>query len=225
MEHKSFKLKLKDINDQGIFEGYASVFGNIDLVGDIVERGAFKKTVNENPHLPILWQHHIDQPIGITKTIEEDGHGLKVVGELNLETVSGKEAYSLLKQGAIKGLSIGYQIIKDTIKEGVRYLKELKLLEYSLVTIPANEQAQVMGVKQENTAEDVLQNLDSILFGKADSVKFDIDKLIKKLEVLKYRSNESSLILAESQKSTPLDHNKSLNEKHLKELIKILKED
>ena len=148
-------------------------------------RGAFKKTVGENPNLPILWQHHIDQPIGITKAIEEDGHGLKVIGELNLEIVSGKEAYSLLKQGAIKGLSIGYQVIKDTVKEGVRYLKELKLFEYSLVTIPANEQAQVIGVKQENNIEDVLQNLDVTLFGKETDIKFDIDKLITKLEVLK----------------------------------------
>lgn len=148
MDYKNFKLKLKEISEQGIFEGYASVFGNVDLVGDVVEKGAFKKTISENPQLPILWQHHIDKPIGITKSIDEDGHGLKVIGELNLETNQGREAYALLKQGAIKGLSIGYQVIKDTVKEGVRYLKELKLFEYSLVTIPANMEAAVVGVKK-----------------------------------------------------------------------------
>jgi HK97 family phage prohead protease len=148
MDYKNFKLKLKELDEKGVFEGYASVFNNVDLVDDVVEKGAFKKTISENPQVPILWQHHIDKPIGVTRNIDEDGHGLKVVGELNLETTLGKEAYSLLKQGAIKGLSIGYQVIKDTIKEGIRYLKELKLFEYSLVTIPANMEANVVSVKK-----------------------------------------------------------------------------
>jgi hypothetical protein len=75
--------------------------------------------------------------------MREDSHGLYVEGKINLETQRGREARSLLQQGALKGLSIGYDVVKDTISEGVRDLVELKLWEFSLVTFPANTRAAV----------------------------------------------------------------------------------
>ena len=148
VEHKSFGLAELNIDEKGEFEGYASVFNNVDRHGDIVMPGAFRKTISENPSVPILWQHDQTKPIGVTMAIREDQNGLLVKGQLNLDTQLGREAYSLLKQGALKGLSIGYQVIKDDLAGRVRQLKEVRLMEYSLVTFPANELAKVTSIKQ-----------------------------------------------------------------------------
>jgi len=147
MEQKGFKFDVKSIDEQGVFEGYAAVFGNVDLGGDVIEPGAFKKTLQENPRMPILWQHNPTEPIGVTLEAYEDGRGLKVKGQLNLETTRGKEAYALLKQGALKGLSIGYDSVKEAWEGTKRILKEIRLWEWSLVTFPMNPLAQVAEVK------------------------------------------------------------------------------
>lgn len=147
MDIKNFKFKVDEIDEKGVFEGYAAVFGNVDRSGDIIEEGAFTKTLLENPTLPILWQHDPYEPIGITAMIGEDRKGLKVKGQLNLETTRGKEAYALLKQGVLKGLSIGYEVIKEAWDGKIRRLKEIKLWEYSLVTFPANPLALVDSTK------------------------------------------------------------------------------
>lgn len=147
MEQRGFKFDVKSIDEQGIFEGYAAVFNNEDLGGDIIEPGAFKKTLKENPKMPILWQHDLREPIGVTLEAYEDDKGLRVKGQLNLETTKGREAYALLKQGALKGLSIGYDAVKELWEGTTRRLKEIRLCEWSLVTFPMNPLAQVMAVK------------------------------------------------------------------------------
>lgn len=149
MDHKSFRFEVKEINDQGQFTGYASVFGNEDLDGDIVVKGAFKRTIDHNKGVvPILWQHDQKEPIGINTYMVEDDHGLLVTGQLAVDTELGSRARSLLKLGAIKGLSIGYQVVQSAKGDkGVRLLKELRLFEYSVVTFPANPAAQVDAIK------------------------------------------------------------------------------
>lgn len=147
MESKEFRLDVKAIGDEGLFEGYAAVFGNVDLGGDVIEPGAFKKTLSENPRIPILWQHDPKEPIGVTLEAREDAKGLLVKGQLNLETTKGREAYALLKQGALRGLSIGYDAVKEVWEGSIRRLKEIRLWEWSLVTFPMNPAAQVVAVK------------------------------------------------------------------------------
>jgi len=147
MDNKDFKLEIKTIDDTGIFEGHAAVFGNKDLVDDVIVPGAFKKTLGEHSELPILWQHDTREPIGVTLEAAEDQKGLRVKGQLNLDVARGREAYSLLKQGAIKGLSIGYNVVKEAWQDSVRQIKEVRLWEWSLVTFPANPLAQVEAVK------------------------------------------------------------------------------
>ncbi|PZN06638.1 MAG: HK97 family phage prohead protease, partial [Bacillota bacterium] len=134
--------------EDGTFTGYASVFGNVDLVGDVVERGAFKQTIHHTKgRVPILWQHDARQPIGVTEEMREDDKGLWIRARLALATQKGREAYELLKMGAIRGLSIGYDVIKQKTEGGVRRLKELRLWEISVVTFPANPAAAVAAVK------------------------------------------------------------------------------
>ena len=102
----------------------------------------------------MLWQHEADEPIGVWTEMSEDAKGLKVRGQLCLDTSCGKEAYALLKMGALNGLSIGFisrQWSYDT-ETDIRTLTEVDLWEVSLVTFPANESARVIGVKASDVA-------------------------------------------------------------------------
>lgn len=158
-EIKTFSLKIEDADSQkGIIRGFASTFGNIDLGDDIVDTGAFKKTIKESKGIfPILADHDPAKQIGWNVRAEETEKGLFVEGKLNLEGNLGKEKYALIKQalelGAPMGLSIGYGVIKampDAERPSVRRLKELKLYEYSVVTFPMNTQAMVTAAKTWN---------------------------------------------------------------------------
>lgn len=141
-------LEIKTLSETGEFEGYASVYGNKDYTGDVIEAGAFDATLAENANYPLLWQHNTDEPIGVI-TLMSDQHGLSAKGTLALAVGRAKEAYALLKIGALKGLSIGYRAMKDhwDQAEKVRRLLEVKLYEVSLVTFPANPLATVDMVK------------------------------------------------------------------------------
>jgi HK97 family phage prohead protease len=148
-ETKDFKFSvIGETSDEGEFTGHASVFGGIDSYQDTVEPGAFKKTLKENKSFPLLWSHNTAEPIGII-TGEEDKKGLATIGSLNMDVASAREKRSLVKQGAIRGMSIGYEAVKwefDNV-EKVRHLKEIKLWEISLVVFPADRAAQVARIK------------------------------------------------------------------------------
>src|SRR6056300_1172425 len=139
----------------GTFEGYGSVFGNKDLGNDVIERGAFLKSLKKRKpqNVKLLYQHKSDMPIGVFDEIREDNHGLVVKGRLALKTQAGAEAYELLKMGALDGLSIGFRVNPKEVsydKRGNRrIIKEVDLMEVSLVTFPMNPQATVRSVKGE----------------------------------------------------------------------------
>ncbi len=148
-----FDIELKALSSDGSFEAYASVFNNIDRDNEIVAPGAFKKTLREHRKagtMPaLLWQHQHDEVIGVIEEAKEDQIGLKIIARLNLETQKGKEAYSLLKQSALKTLSFGFRRIAWEVdeKKGTRTLTELELWEASLVTFPSNPKAQITALK------------------------------------------------------------------------------
>ena len=149
-KHLEFPLSLKNLADDGLFAGYASVFDVIDSHKDVIIRGAFARTLTERgTDIKLLWQHRTDEPIGVITKIREDSKGLYVEGKLLLEVKRAEEAHALLKTGAIEGLSIGYTVREFDIDEqtGVRILKDIDLWEVSLVTFPANPSAQVTHVK------------------------------------------------------------------------------
>jgi len=160
-ESKFIQFDLKAYNDEddeekGGFSGYGSIFGNKDLGNDVVEAGAFAKSLRRRKpkEVKLLWQHKQDMPIGVFDTISEDGDGLAVKGRLALGTQQGREAYELMKMGALDGLSIGYRA--DPNKQDYdsrrrrRMLKEVDLMEISLVTFPMNPKARVSAVKGED---------------------------------------------------------------------------
>ena len=159
IEKKNFSFEFKDIDTQGMLRGYASTFGNIDLGNDVVDKGAFKKSIKEQKgKFPILADHNPSKLIGWNLRAEEDDNGLLVEGQLDLNVQDAREKYSLaktaLKNGIKMGLSIGYMVIKaepDRQQPAVRRLKELKLFEYSIVTFPMNTDAMISGLKDFNT--------------------------------------------------------------------------
>ena len=148
-----FESEVKS-NEQGVFTGYGSIFGNEDQGNDVVQKGAFTKSLEERPasKVKMLFQHKTDEPIGVFTEIYEDQKGLFVKGQLAMGTQKGRETYELLKMGALDGMSIGFKAdpTKQSYNEnkrGVRTLKEVDLMEISLVTFPMNEQAMVQSVK------------------------------------------------------------------------------
>jgi HK97 family phage prohead protease len=145
-------LEVKSLDAKGKFAGYASVFDVLDSQNDIIMRGAFTQTLKGRVHdIKMLWQHQQDEPIGVFERIFEDKRGLYVEGKLLLDVARAKEAYSLLKEGALGGLSIGYSPVKYQLNEktGVRLLSQVELWEISLVTFPANAAAKITVVKGE----------------------------------------------------------------------------
>lgn len=144
-------FEIKEISDTGIFEGYGATFGNVDQGGDIIMAGAFKESLIERPaqRIKLLWQHNPYQPIGKFLEAFEDERGLFVKGQLNMRVAQAAEAYALLQDGAIDGLSIGYRTMGDEIdrENGVRRIIKAALFECSLVTFPMNTAAGVSRVK------------------------------------------------------------------------------
>jgi HK97 family phage prohead protease len=144
------RFEIKSIGVDGAFEGYASVFNNIDSQNDRVHPGAFKTSIkSRDKPVQLLWQHQWQSPIGTIISLFEDAHGLYVKGKLLLDVAQAKEAYTLMKAGVVRGLSIGYSVKRSRRNpdSGVRELLDLNLWEISLVTLPANEAAQVTVVK------------------------------------------------------------------------------
>jgi len=153
VKNSAVALDIKKVGDDGLFEGYGSVFGNVDSYGEVVEPGAFIASLAKRKArgIKMLWQHDSSQPIGVWEDLAEDSKGLWGKGRL-LKDVSPKaaEAYGLLREGALDGLSIGYREVRSEPhkdKPGVLRLMELDLREISIVTFAANDRARVESIK------------------------------------------------------------------------------
>lgn len=149
-EHKAFKFDLESVGEGGEFSGYAAVFGNVDSGGDVIEKGAFLKTIAEDfDRIKILSQHQdYELPIGKPLELREDSKGLFIRAKIS-DTQKGRDIQTLLKDGVLNELSIGYDAV-DFEYDGdthIRHLKELRLWEVSVVTWAMNELAQIDEVK------------------------------------------------------------------------------
>ena len=136
----------------GTVEGYASVFGAIDAARDMVLKGAFADSlkVRGPRRVPMLFQHDPAEPVGIWLELREDSHGLYARGRLIPEVARARELLSLLRAGAIDGLSIGFRAARARIdpKTRVRSLVAVDLWEISIVTFPLLAGARVTAVKE-----------------------------------------------------------------------------
>ena len=158
---KAVALELKSFSDDGTFTGYGSVFNITDQGGDVVESGAFGKSLktwqDSGRVVPVLWQHRSGEPIGSWNSLSEDNHGLIGKAALWVEDAPyAKIAYKGMKEKTITGLSIGYHVKRESLdrKAGINRLHELELVEISVVTNPMNDAARVDSVKSKLLAGD-----------------------------------------------------------------------
>lgn len=172
IDFKALPLALKAApGEDGVFEGYASVFDVVDLGQDSVARGAFVKSLAKRKP-KMLWQHDMGQPIGVWEEVREDDRGLFVKGRLLPEVTLGREALALLKAGAIDSMSIGYRTVEaaaDESNRGVRKLMEVDLYEISLVTFPMLPDAKVTDVKAITTERDFERFLREAGYSKSEA--------------------------------------------------------
>lgn len=168
-----FDIKAKAGTDAGLAEGefiaYASVFGNKDSYGDVVQKGAFVDTLaawaSKDIPIPLLWGHNTADPdfnIGHVLEASEDDHGLKVHAKLDLDDAKGAKTYKLIKSGRVAQMSFAYSIVEgewvEPVGEGKTYkdayysLKKLDLFEVSVVPIGANQETEILVVKAASNA-------------------------------------------------------------------------
>ena len=148
MERKSLKFEVKKDDIAGrVFAGYASTF-DVDLGGDIIVPGAFKKTIEgRQQSIKVLWQHN--EPIGKSMRLYEDNIGLFVEGKVS-KTRLGDEAIELMRDGVVDQMSIGFSVPagkSEMSDEGLRIIREVKLFEFSPVTFPMNPNSIITSVK------------------------------------------------------------------------------
>lgn len=155
---RDFHFDIKNVEKNGIIEGYGSVFDVKDSDDEIIARGAFLESLawyqTKGLKPPMLWMHQAKEPLGAWEEAREDEYGLYMRGRMLVEDVqSAKEKHALAQSGALSGLSIGFRTLKshrDTSK-GAVVIDNLRLWEVSLVTFPANEEARITGVKSDGT--------------------------------------------------------------------------
>jgi hypothetical protein len=139
------------IDADGIVEGYASLFGEVDQARDMVMPGAFAMTLRTRGvrRIPMLFQHDPAEPIGVWLDLHEDSRGLFARGRLIPDVTRAREVLALVRAGAIDGLSIGFRTASARVdpKTRIRKVAGVDLWEISIVTFPLLNGARVMAVK------------------------------------------------------------------------------
>jgi HK97 family phage prohead protease len=146
-------FEVKAVDDAGNFEGYASVFNNIDLGDDVILPGAFTRVKTTRAgRLKLALFHDLTRLVGSAE-YNQDQHGLYLKGRINLNVSYARDAYELMKEGTLDSMSIGFNTLDDAIeqREGrrVRIIKQAELWEASIVPFGMNPEAQVMSVKSD----------------------------------------------------------------------------
>lgn len=172
-------LELRLDSEAMKFQGYASVFGGIDAYGDTIDPKAYEKTLKrKSSDRPIrLRWNHFGPVIGKWMDMVVDSKGLLVTGELTPGHSVAMDAYASMKHGAVDGLSIGFypKQIEMLDGENRRLLKEIELVEISVVEDPADMAAKIGDVKSILDAAKSLKEIETLLreaggFSRADAV-------------------------------------------------------
>lgn len=220
MNRQECRLEIKSaqpaVPEEGMtFSGYGAVFGNIDSYGDVIEKGAFTKTIEEfkaSGKWPAMLSQHGGwlssaqdmTPVGVWTEMREDDHGLYVEGKL-ADTPRGRELYELMKmtpRPAIDGMSIGYFVTEytDEKKDGelIRHIKGIDLVELSLVTFPANKEARIADVKSEElTIRDAEHALRDAGFSRAEAKRILAEGFNSSLSLRDAEEKDDSSEIAE----------------------------
>lgn len=159
LERKLVDMSIEGVENDGTFEGYASLFDRVDMSRDIVERGAFANAIAQRGAggVRMLFQHDPALPIGVWTSIVEDDYGLKVRGRLSTGSDKAREVRALIRDGALDGLSIGFKVVRarNDARTGIRHILQADLWEISVVTFPMQTGARISlkGGEQPTTRE------------------------------------------------------------------------
>lgn len=188
MDFKAIPTQFKASGDRSI-EGHAAIFGNRDSYGDIIEKGAFARTLSNASRVKVLWQHDPSNPIGKPLEMREDDRGLFVKARI-ADTTQGRDAMALFDAEVIDELSIGYDAVVEEWdnEKNVRYLKEIRLWEFSPVTWAANELAKITAVKQASDLDLILDRLERLKWAggrlESDRLRARVKSAISSLDAL-----------------------------------------
>lgn len=214
LEYKNFTtvLEKKEMEDPDFFylKGMVSPYdGKPDLGGDIIEAGAYKRTLKQQGNQrTLLWSHNGQEPIGTIELTDGD-KGLTTENSAIAKGVQrGKEAGILIGMKAIKGFSIGYQAVKVAYDKGNRILKEIALHEVSVVWAPMNTGSTINGIKSQVVGGDFKDALEYVLNSLESATKSDIEMIQKAV-------NSFNALLIEVKKADPLCSAKADEEKRL----------
>lgn len=145
-------FEVKTFDASGAFQGYASLFNRIDMGGDVVVPGAFRESLARRGArgVKLLYQHDMNEPIGIWTALEEDERGLYAEGRILADVNRGREVLALMKAGALDGLSIGFKTVRSSRdrQSGGRRLEKVDLWEISIVTFPLLPEARIGATKR-----------------------------------------------------------------------------
>ncbi|MCL8303248.1 HK97 family phage prohead protease, partial [Pseudomonas mosselii] len=153
-------IKFANGGAQGVFEGYASVFGVVDSDGDIIEPGAFAQVLKTQSRAVAMFFNHRRNEIPVGKWLElaEDSKGLHVRGELTPGNPQSEALKAAMMHGTVGGMSVGFSASKQdvtSIATGYSFRNVARLTEISVCTFPANESATVSTLKGMETIESI----------------------------------------------------------------------
>jgi HK97 family phage prohead protease len=158
--HKSYQAEIKaQPGDAGIVEMYVSMFGNVDLVGDRVVKGAFQKSLEnfkaDGDPIPMIWNHQWEDPnahIGKVLDAEETDQGLRVKAQLDMDQPFAAQVFRLLKERRVKEASFAYDVVRErkSKDDGANELLELNLIEVGPTLKGANPETRLITAKSDD---------------------------------------------------------------------------
>lgn len=221
LKQKNAGMGIGDVDaKKSTIVGYASKFGNIDSHGDIVVKGAFKRTIDHNAkRVKTLLHHDPVSIVGKPTLMYEDDQGLYTETKVS-DTAMGRDLLTLVADGVIDEMSIGYIPVKEEYSKeyGANLVQEVKLIEYSFVTLASNESARVVGLKGVAAVNEVASSMKRMEKALRDG-SFITDEVPEAIEfIVKYwRSiiesaseevgvvNDNDVVSSESQKGDSPD--------------------
>lgn len=217
LEFKDFTGEIKDIDtNKRIVTGYLSAFGNTDHDNDIIEKGAFKKSISERKdNIFFLNQHNWSQPHGKFNVLQEDSKGLYFESQALPDTTYSNDTLKLYEAGVLKEHSIGFVTVKSDFKEAARVIREVKLYEGSNVTLGANSNTPFTGLKSLTLPEindrtnKLIKAIKTGTF--TDETFVLLEYALKELQLQSYELGKKSLENIEPQGSTQIIEEPSID--------------
>ena len=209
LQYKSCLSQVKDIDEKGTVIFHASVFGTPDKVKEIVDKGAYKKTISESyREIQHYKNHDNDKMPGVIRELKEDDYGLLTTSKLILKTQLGLETYEEYKAMAEAGKSMGHSIGYSNVRpperdsDGFFHLKEIYLYEVSTLTKrAAHADALTVGIKsfEELDFDELVK--EELFYKNLLNCKFT-DAKLEQLELVK---NHISALIEESRRNIAPD--------------------